>query len=116
MAIASGKVVAFTNNILQLRNINGNFVSNLPIQSTSSSTNYTFTAFNPISQKLAQIDTTPSPTDANVNTPYIVTTEISETPNIVEGLLLPTDFAGDAMAQLGEDDLQTLQQNPTDLQ
>jgi hypothetical protein len=50
------------------------------------------------------------------STPYVVVTEISETPNIVEGLDLPIDFAGDAMLQLGEDDLQTLQQNPTDLQ
>jgi hypothetical protein len=116
LAIASGKVVAFNDSKLQLRNINGNFISNLPIQSSSSSTAYTFTSFNPVPQKLVQIDTTPSPTDANVNTPYIVTTEISETPNIVEGLLLPVDFAGDAMTQLGEDDLQTQLQNPTDLQ
>jgi hypothetical protein len=116
LAVATGKVVSFNNNILSLKNINGNFVSNLPIQATSSSTNYTFTAFNPVAQKLVQIDTTPTPTDANVTTPYVVVTEISETPNIVEGLDLPIDFAGDAMLQLGEDDLQTLQQNPTDLQ
>jgi hypothetical protein len=116
LAIATGKVVSFERNILSVRNINGNFVSNLPIQSTVSPTNYLFTSFTPSPQKLAQIDITPSPTDANVNTPYIVTTEISETPDIVEGLLLPTDFAGDAMFQVGEDDLQTLQQNPTDLQ
>ena len=35
-------------------------------------------------------------TDANVNTPYIVTTQISEAPFIEEGLLLPENFAGDA--------------------
>ena len=116
LAIATGKVVSFNNNILQLKNINGNFVSNLPIQSTSGSANYTFTSFAPVAQKLAQIDTTPTPTDANVTTPYIAVTQISETPFIVEGLDLPIDFAGDAMLQLGEDDLQTLQQNPTDLQ
>jgi hypothetical protein len=116
LAVATGKVVRFDNNILYLRNINGNFVSNMPIKSSVSPTAYTFTAFTPVSQKLAQIDTTPTPTDANVTTPYIVVTEISETPNIVEGLDLPIDFAGDAMLQLGEDDLQTLQQNPTDLQ
>jgi hypothetical protein len=116
LAIATGKVVSFNNNILQLKNINGNFVSNLPIQSTSGSANYTFTSFAPVSQKFAQIDTTPTPTDANVTTPYIAVTQISETPFIVEGLDLPIDFAGDAMLQLGEDDLQTLQQNPTDLQ
>jgi hypothetical protein len=116
LAIASGKVVSFNNNILQLRNINGNFVSNLPIQSTSSSTNYTFTAFNPVAQKLVQIDTTPMPTDANVTTPYVAITEISEAPFIEEGLLLPENFAGDALDQVGRDDLHIEQENPTDLQ
>jgi hypothetical protein len=116
LAIASGKVVSFNNNLLQLKNINGNFVSNLPIQSTSSSTNYTFTSFSPVPQKLVQIDTTPMPTDANVNTPYIITTEISEAPFIEEGLLLPENFAGDALEQLGRDDLHIEQENPTDLQ
>jgi hypothetical protein len=116
LAIATGKVVSFSNNLLQLKNINGNFVSNLPIQSTSSSTNYTFTSFNPVAQKLVQIDTTPMPTDANVNTPYIVTTEISEAPFIEEGLLLPENFAGDALDQVGRDDLHIEQENPTDLE
>ena len=116
LAVATGKVVRFDNNILYLRNINGNFVSNMPIKSSVSPTAYTFTAFTPVAQKLVQIDTTPTPTDANVTTPYVVVTEISEAPYIVEGLDLPIDFAGDAMLQLGEDDLQTLQQNPTDLQ
>jgi hypothetical protein len=116
LAVATGKVVRFDNNILYLRNINGNFVSNMPIKSSVSPTAYTFTAFTPVAQKLVQIDTTPTPTDANVTTPYVVVTEISEAPYIVEGLDLPIDFAGDAMLQLGEDDLQTLRQNPTDLQ
>ena len=116
LAIASGKVVSFNNNILQLRNINGNFVSNLPIQSTSSSTNYTFTSFNPVAQKLVQIDTTPMPTDANVTTPYVAITEISEAPFIEEGLILPPDFVGDLTEQVGRDDLQLEQEKPTDLQ
>ena len=116
LAIASGKVVAFNNNLLQLNNINGNFVSNLPIQSTSGSANYTFTSFSPTPQKLVQIDTTPMPTDANVTTPYVAITEISEAPFIEEGLLLPENFAGDALEQLGRDDLHIEQENPTDLQ
>jgi hypothetical protein len=116
LAIATGKVVAFNNNSLQLKNINGNFVSNLPIQSTSGSANYVFTSFAPVAQKLEQIDTTPMPTDANVNTPYVVTTQISEAPFIEEGLLLPTDFAGDALDQVGRDDLNIEQEKPTDLQ
>jgi hypothetical protein len=116
LAIATGKVVAFNNNILQLKNINGNFVSNLPIQSTSSSTAYTFTSFSPVAQKLVQIDTTPMPTDANVTTPYIAITEISEAPYIDEDNILPIDFAGDALDQVGRDDLHIEQENPTDLQ
>ena len=103
-------------NILQLKNINGNFVSNLPIQSTSGSANYNFTSFNPVPQKLVQIDTTPTPTDANVTTPFIAITQISETPYIEEGLILPINFAGDTMKQIGQDDLLIEQENPTDLQ
>jgi hypothetical protein len=66
LAIATGKVVAFNNNILRLKNINGNFVSNLPIQSTSGSANYKFTSYSPVAQKLAQIDIRPEPANANV--------------------------------------------------
>jgi hypothetical protein len=116
LAIATGKVVSFDNNILQLKNINGNFVSNLPIQSTSGSANYTFTSFAPIAQKLVQIDTTPMPTDANVTTPYVVTTQISEAPYIVEGDVLPTNFIGDLTEQVGRDDLHIEQEKPVDLQ
>jgi hypothetical protein len=63
-----------------------------------------------------QIDTTPMPTDANVNTPYVVTTQISEAPYIVEGNVLPSDFAGDLSEQVGRDDLHIEQEKPTDLQ
>lgn len=66
LAVATGKVVLFNNNILQLSNINGNFVSNLPIQSTSGSGNYKFTTYNPVPQKIVQIDIRPEPANANV--------------------------------------------------
>jgi hypothetical protein len=66
LAIATGKVISFSNNLLKLKNINGNFVSNLPIQSTSGSANYKFTSFNPTSEKLVQIDIRPEPANANV--------------------------------------------------
>lgn len=84
LAIASGKVVSFNNNLLQLKNINGNFVSNLPIQSTSGSANYKFTSFNPTPDKWVQIDITPNPANANVafaNT-WTANTVITEYPNI----------------------------------
>jgi hypothetical protein len=80
LAIATGKVVSFNNNILQLKNINGNFVSNLPIQSTSGSANYVFTSFNPAPKKLVQIDTKPDPENANVDSLWTANTIITEYP------------------------------------
>jgi hypothetical protein len=114
-ATATGKVIIWNNNTLHLTNINGNFVSSVPIRSTSSSTNYTFASYSPTPETLARINVTPSPTDANVNTPHIINSEISEFPNIVSGEL-PDNFAGDAMLQVGEDDLHIQQQKTTDLQ
>ena len=67
LAIASGKVISFSNNLLQLKNINGNFVSNLPVQSTSGSANYKFTSYSPVPQQLVRIDITPNPANANVS-------------------------------------------------
>jgi hypothetical protein len=114
-AVSTGKVTFWKNGKLRLTNINGNFVSNLPIRSTSTSTNYIFTSYKPNPEKLAQIDITPSPTDANVNMSYSVTSEISEVPNIVNGTL-SSNFVGDAMTQVGRDDLHIEQQKITDLQ
>lgn len=65
-ATATGKVILWQNNELHLTNINGNFVSSIPIQSTSSSTNYKFTSFNPTSKKYVKIDTMVNPANANV--------------------------------------------------
>lgn len=116
MAVATGKVVYFDNNTLRLQNINGNFTSDLPIKSNISGANYAFTSFAPVSLKRAQIDVTPMPTDANVNTPYIATVQISEIPNIVETNTLPDDFAGDLTTQVGRDDLHIEQEKRIDLQ
>ncbi len=74
------------------------------------------TSFVPQSQKRAQIDVTPMPTDANVDTPYIATVQISESPNIVETNTLPDNFAGDLTTQVGRDDLHIEQEKITDLQ
>jgi hypothetical protein len=38
-----------------------------------------------------------------------------ETPNIVDDLILPTNFAGDVMVQVGKDDLHIEQEKQTDL-
>jgi hypothetical protein len=38
-----------------------------------------------------------------------------EFPNIVEGLNIPANFAGDGLVQVGVDDLNSLQERITDL-
>lgn len=78
LAIATGKVVAFNNNILYLQNINGNFVSSLPIQSSISPANYSFTSYNPTPQKMVQIDIIPSPNTAAPPDPYTYDITITE--------------------------------------
>jgi hypothetical protein len=115
MATATGKVVLWNNNILNLTNINGNFVSSEPIVGLVSNSNYVFNSYQLQAKQLVKIYTTPSPTDANANTSYTYTTNIMEDPNIVNGLVLPNNFVGDIMVQIGTDDLQSLQENQTDL-
>ena len=67
-AVATGKVALFNNNVLYLKNINGNFVSNLPIKAASSSTSYKFTSYIPSPTKLVQIDSV-------ANEPPVVTVD-----------------------------------------
>lgn len=113
---ASARVVFFNNNILRLTNIQGNFISNLPIIGARTNSNYLFNSYQVEPQQLAKIYVTPTPTDANANTLYTYTTDIMEAPDIENGLVLSSSFVGDAMVQIGTDDLQTEQENPTDLQ
>jgi len=84
-ATATGKVIVWSNNKLQLTNINGNFVSSNPVWGTISNANYNFTGYNVTSQQpvqLAEIIVVPNPTTANSNGPYTYTTTITEFPNI----------------------------------
>jgi len=80
-AVATAKVIFFGNNILHLTDINGNFVSNLPIQASSSQTSYKFTSYIPSPKKLVQIDIVPNPADANVASNWVADTTITELPN-----------------------------------
>ena len=80
-AVATAKVIFFGNNILHLTDINGNFVSNLPIQASSSQTSYKFTSYIPSPKKLVQIDIVPNPADANVASNWVANTTITELPN-----------------------------------
>jgi neutral trehalase len=51
MATASAKVVVWSNNLLHLTNINGNFISSIPVWGTISNANYNFTGYNVTSQQ-----------------------------------------------------------------
>ena len=80
-AVATAKVIFWSNNILHLTDINGNFVSNLPIQASSSQTSYKFTSYIPSAKKQVQIDIVPNPSDANVASNWVADTTITELPN-----------------------------------
>jgi hypothetical protein len=82
---ASGRVVLWTNNILHLTNIQGNFVSDARIIGTRTNSNYEFTSYVVPAQKMARITVVPNPTTANTanaNVDYTYTTTITEFPNI----------------------------------
>jgi len=64
-----------------LTNINGNFVSNLPIIGAISNSNYNFTSYSLSPQKFVQIDVLPNPADANGAEPWTANTIITEYPN-----------------------------------
>lgn len=81
-ATASAKVVLWSNNNLHLTNIQGNFVSNLPIVGAISNSNYVFNDYQVHPQNLAQIVVEPNPFDATANSNYTYTTTITEAPNI----------------------------------
>ena len=81
-ATATAKVVLWSNNLLILTNINGNFVSSQPVIGVSTSANYLFTSYQLQPMNYAQIVITPNPSNANANTLYTYTTNITETPKI----------------------------------
>ena len=94
-ATATAKVTVWNNSQLHLTNINGNFVSSLPIWGMISNANYNFSSYNLLSQipvNLAQIVVTPKPENvdsANVaNGQYTYTIAIGEgggQPSVVVG-------------------------------
>ena len=80
-ATATAKVAIWSNNVLQLTNISGNFVSSHSIRGEVTNANYTFTSYNLIPQKFVTINITPNPLGANVSNNYIANTVITEYPN-----------------------------------
>jgi hypothetical protein len=80
-ATATAKVAIWSNNVLQLTNISGNFVSSHSIRGEVTNANYTFTSYNLIPQKFVTINITPNPLGANVANNYIANTVVTEYPN-----------------------------------
>jgi hypothetical protein len=115
-ATATAKVVLWDSvgSILKLTNINGNFVSTLPIIGTVTNSNYIFTSYQTKANVQAQIIIVPNPTDANANSLYTYTTVINETPNIQSIITTSSTFAGDLSTEVGVDDLSTETENITD--
>lgn len=76
---ASAVVVGWnpTNNILKLKDINGDFVSTQPIYNVNNGNGYKFTTFNPIPTKLVEINIVPEPLNASANN-YVANTTITE--------------------------------------
>ena len=117
LATASGIVVNWSpiNNQLTIKNIKGNFISNQQIVGAKSYASYLFNNFNILPIELAQVITFNNPTDALANTLHTANTIINETPNIVSPVINTSDFSGDLMVVLGNDDLTTEQERPIDL-
>lgn len=112
---ATAKVLNWANGILHLTNIQGNFVSSHPIVGATTKASYNFTSYGTDPLKIANIVVTPTPTDANASSIYSYTTQITETPNVEDNIIFPTNFAGDLSIQVGLDDLNAEQENPIDL-
>ena len=79
-ATATARVVLWTNNILHLDNINGDFTSTQPIYGVNTRANYKFTSYNIVPKKFVQIDITPNPSTANATSLYTANTVITEYP------------------------------------
>ena len=80
-ATAYGKVISWSNNILKLTNINGNFVSTKPIYGVNNNASYVFNSYNKdgtIPHNIVTITSQPNPTTANANSLYTYTNTIVE--------------------------------------
>jgi T4-like virus Myoviridae tail sheath stabiliser len=80
-ATATAKVAIWSNNILQLTNISGNFVSSQPIRGEITNANYTFTSYNLTPSKYVDISIAPNPTNATPANNYTYTTVVTEYSN-----------------------------------
>ena len=81
-ATATAKVLYYSNNILHVTEIQGNFVSSMPIYGAQSNAKYTFTSYAVVPLQLVKVNIVPNPTNATPNSAYRYTTTITEYPNI----------------------------------
>lgn len=79
-ATATGQVVGWSNNMLQLNSISGNFISTQPVIGASSHAKYNFTASTLTATKFFTMTMTPNPPSANANGDYTYDVTIQETP------------------------------------
>lgn len=80
-ALGTARVVYWSNNILHLTELNGNFVTNKPIYGVNTNASYQFSSYNvatPAPQKYVEIEVEPNPLNANANSLYTYTTQITE--------------------------------------
>jgi hypothetical protein len=104
---ATGRVVLWTNNQLQLTDIQGNFVSSQPVIGLNTNANYTFNSYQLEPSQFAQIVIVPNPDDASANDKYTYTTTVTENPYINTNVPDSSKLEGDLMSQFGFDDLIT---------
>ena len=81
MSTATAKVIAWNNNVLHLTNVNGHFVSEQPIYSVNSHTNYVFDNYNPAgltNQTIVVMTSSVNPANANASSLYTTNTSIVE--------------------------------------
>ena len=81
-AVATARVVSWSNNVLRLTNINGNFISSQPIYSINNNASYVFNSYNKdgvIPRDIVTITTRPNPANtSNANSLYTYTNTIVE--------------------------------------
>lgn len=81
-ASATAKVLYYSNNTLHVTEIQGNFVSSMPIYGAQSNAKYTFTSYAVVPLQLVKVDIVPNPANTSPNSAYTYTTTITEFPNI----------------------------------
>jgi hypothetical protein len=81
-ATATAKVLYYSNNVLHVTGIQGNFVSSMPIYGAQSNAKYTFTSYAVVPLQLVKVDIVPNPANTAPNSAYTYTTTITEFPNI----------------------------------